>query len=79
MKDYPAIFHLQVCRARQDVQALSELLDKMHEAAQRDKDGEYSGMNAIDSESLELLTILSKAVDEGCTRSADALKWHRRD
>ena len=76
--DYPAIFHLRVCRAKSEVKHLSDLLEKMDEACQQNEDGTYN-FDAIDTESLELLGILSDAIERECSSAKNALAWHRRE
>ncbi len=78
MKNYPAIFHLRVCRAKAELENLSSLLNKMDEACQQDADSEYSGISAVDAESLERLEIVSKAVADECHEAKQALQWHKR-
>ena len=79
MRNYSAIFHLRVCRAKAELQTLSNLLEKMHECCQRDEKGEYSEMSAVDNFSLEQLEILSGAVATECKEAKGALQWHRRN
>ena len=77
MKNYPAIFHLRVCRAKSELQTLSELLTKMHKACQQDDNGEYSGVESVDTESLEKMEILSESVSSECQAAKRALQWHQ--
>ena len=77
MKDYPAIFHLRVCRAKRELESLSSLLDKMHSVCQRGENGEYSGMEAIDTESLERMEILAESVNDECKNAKRAIEWHQ--
>lgn len=79
MRDYPAIFHLRVCRAKAELSELSALLEKLHNACQRDDDGVYSGVSEIDSVELEALEVLSKSVSNECSAARDALRWHKRN
>ena len=78
MRNYPAIFHLRVCRAKAELQTLSNLLKKMHECCQRDKNGEYSEMSAVDNFSLEQLEILATSVADECKEAKSALQWHQQ-
>ena len=79
MKDYPAIFHLRISRAKSELEALSTLLDQMDKACQRDANGEFTDLEAIDSESLEKLDILSDSVAEECSDAKSAMMWYRRE
>ena len=79
MKDYPAIFHLRVCRAKAELETLSNLLEKIHDCCQRDDDGEYSGMGAVDNVSLEQLEITANAVADECKEAKNSLQWYRRN
>ena len=76
--DYPAIFHLRVCRAKQEVKQLSDLLDKMDGECQQNEDGTYN-FDSIDTESLELIKILSDSIERECSTAKNALAWHRRE
>ena len=49
--NYPAVFHLRVCRAKAELEGLTSLLERMHEACQREQDGTYD-LESVDSESL---------------------------
>ena len=73
MSDYPAIFHLRVCRAMQKIEHLSERLQKVHGCCQRDENGEYSKLEAVDGETLELLVMLSDDIRTECTEARRAL------
>lgn len=77
MGDYPAIFHLRICRASEKIEHLSERLQKVHEACQRNDSGEYD-LQAIDTETLELLAMLSDDIRTECTEAKRAMEWHRR-
>ena len=77
MKNYPAIFHLRVCRARVELEQLSAILHKMHEACQQDNNGEHSGLDAIDSESLERMEISAESIRNECQDAKRAIEWHR--
>ena len=78
MRDYPSIFHLRVCRAKKEAESLLSLLDKMHEACQRDENGTYAGIDAVDSTSLEAMEMMSKSVASECEAATHALQWHKR-
>ena len=79
MKDYPAIFHLRVCRAKSELESLANLLEKIHNCCQSDKKGEYSGLSAVDNFSLEQLEILATSVADECKEAKNSLQWHRRN
>ena len=76
MSDYPAIFHLRVCRAKAELEGLTSLLERMHEACQRKDDGTYD-LESVDSESLEKLEILSKSIASECYEAKRALQCDR--
>ena len=78
MRDYPAIFHLRVCRAKSELETLSKLLDEMNECSQPDEKGEYSDISAVDNVSLEQIEILSKSVANECHEAKSALQWHQQ-
>lgn len=77
--DYPAVFHLRICRAKRDLETLSALLDQMDQACQRDANGDYLDLNAVDTESLEKLEILSDSVSDECGEAKRAMGWYRRE
>ena len=74
MSDYPAIFHLRVCRAKAELEGLTSLLERMHEACQRKDDGTYDDLESVDSESLEKLEILSKSIASECYEAKRAMQ-----
>ena len=78
MKNYPAIFHLRVCRAKAELETLANLLEKMHECCQQDEKGEYSDMSGVDNFSLEQLEILATSVADECREAKSALQWHQQ-
>ena len=79
MKDYPAIFHLRVCRAKSELENLANLLEKIQNCCQEDKKGEYSGLSAVDNFSLEQLEILATSVADECKEAKNSLQWHHRN
>ena len=72
--DYPAIFHLRVARAKAELEGLTSLLERMHEACQQEQDGTYD-LESVDSESLENLEILSKSVALECQEATRAMQY----
>ena len=75
MTDYPAIFHLRVCRAMDQLKPLEALLEQMFECCQRDDNGRYKEITGVD---LESLTILSDALSNECQEAKRAMQWHQK-
>lgn len=74
MTDYPAIFHLRVCRAMDQLKSLEAILEQMFECCQKDDNGCYKEITAVD---LESLTILSDAIGSECQEAKRAMQWHK--
>ena len=71
MSDYQAQFKLRITRAKNHVNYLSERLDKIMECIDK------NDLKAIDTETAELVSMLSDDIRNECRQAKRSLEWHR--
>ena len=71
MSDYQAQFKLRISRAKDHVNHLSERLDKVMECCENDD------LKAVDTETAELISMLSDDIRNECCQAKRSLEWHR--
>ncbi len=72
MSDYQAQFKLRIKRATAKVEHLQERLDKVNACCDDDD------LKAVDTETAELISMLSDDIRNECHQAKMSLEWHRR-
>ena len=72
MSDYQAQFKLRINRAKEKVDYLSERLDKVIACC------DENDLKAVDTETAELVSMLSDDIRNECHEAKRSLEWHRR-
>lgn len=71
MSDYQAQFKLRISRAKAKVTHLSERLDKVIACC------DENDLKAVDTETAELISMLSDDIRNECCQAKRSLEWHR--